>query len=471
MSTGLGDTNAACLAAGARHWLGSVGSLVSEPGDGALTLSAAATGTAAGTSTLARTSVDAVVVVRGLVTFAFGEASAEATARSKPGVTAFATAETAVQADGADFFITATSRATGNGATWWSEASRTSFLAIDIQGLAPSGGPVTEALSSDGTITKQPAIPKGNIATFDTNVLVLAPDSLADVQVEALAIEDRLSTSTIQVVAVGEGPVVPGTPCFLVGTKASERYSTGTGDDWILGGGGHDSLNAGEGHNTAFGEAGNDWLEACTGDDWLFGGIGNDVLLGGDGENLLYGGAGHDTIFGGTGQDRIRDGRGNDVVYAGDGDNTFILGGNRAGADGNDCFFAGSGADWYVLERAFGSDTIHGFRVAEGDRLVLDAGDWDSAESLRQMNGESLFLRRTGDDLIFTFRQGSVTSYLTLDDFFDLNAEYDAILAGRLPDWRAVPLLSAMVVDSDTDAAAADRLFPFAAGDALSLLG
>jgi Ca2+-binding RTX toxin-like protein len=64
-----------------------------------------------------------------------------------------------------------------------------------------------------------------------------------------------------------------------------------------------DTLTGNEVNNTLKGLAGNDVLNGLAGDDVLDGGSGNDQLDGGDGNDFLLGGAGADTLTGGSGID------------------------------------------------------------------------------------------------------------------------------------------------------------------------
>ena len=77
----------------------------------------------------------------------------------------------------------------------------------------------------------------------------------------------------------------------LIGSKFSDDFTFGGGNDVLLGNGGNDKL---------YGEGGNDYLN---------GGIGNDVLNGGTGKNQLIGGKGKDifALSKGKGFDMIKD--------------------------------------------------------------------------------------------------------------------------------------------------------------------
>jgi hypothetical protein len=76
---------------------------------------------------------------------------------------------------------------------------------------------------------------------------------------------------------------------YIVGTSAANTISTTATvagqalatvrDDYILAGGGADTLNAGGGNDWIYGEAGNDKLNGEGGRDWLFGGAGADQFI------------------------------------------------------------------------------------------------------------------------------------------------------------------------------------------------
>ncbi|MGG5812496.1 calcium-binding protein [Falsiroseomonas sp. CW058] len=442
-----------------------------EPGDAPMSVLATATGTATGENTLAAGHVSATVIDRGAVTLAFGTATATATA-SDP-ASAFATAATGVEVAGADLALSRTTQASGSGTfagqAWWTEQSTTVFLAVDIDGWQPSAGPIAiHHLENEAPVRVAP--PGGNLASFTTDIAAFGENTLVDVQVEAIAVEDRLSSVSILAAAQANGSPSAVPDEVRMGGVRSDRMLFGAGDDWAFGGFGNDTILAGQGDNTAFGNAGNDSLQGLAGDDWLFGGDGNDVLLLGDGRNIGDGGDGNDRITGGGGADAIRAGRGNDTVEGGGGDDTFLLGdGNRAG-DGNDLFTGGGGADWYVLAGAFGRDTVRDFRLAEGDRLVVGDGDWEGAAALAARNGQDVTLQRAGRDLVVTMLDGQPASRLTLTDFFVLNPAFAATRAGLLNDAAALPLLQQVFHGSDGDAAYAERTMTFGVADMLSLI-
>lgn len=83
----------------------------------------------------------------------------------------------------------------------------------------------------------------------------------------------------------------------LKGDDESNLFSSGVGNDWLVGRAGGDTL---------FGASGDDFLKGCRGRDSLNGGDDADTLRGGRGNDFLDGGAGHDLLSGGGGDDVFR---------------------------------------------------------------------------------------------------------------------------------------------------------------------
>jgi len=115
----------------------------------------------------------------------------------------------------------------------------------------------------------------------------------------------------------------------LLGEQA-DRFVGGEYRDVVAGAAGNDELR---------GNRGFDRLEGGSGDDWLLGGPGADELFAGSGNDVVMAGFGHDTLTGGAGDDRLRGGYGGDL---------FLL--------------------------SSGQDVIEDFRIADNDRLGLEAG-------------------------------------------------------------------------------------------------
>ena len=448
-------------------------SFVPEARDGGMVVTALGNADAIGRNTFSDAAVEVQLYQRGLVSLTLGTLAFTAHALSGPGAPAYATAETQVEAAGADVFIARTVHASGAGETgtgsWSAATTTTSFFAMDVQGFGLAGGPLISATTREVALDRADAAISGNLASFSVATQAFGDNTLNDVAVSALTLEDQLSTVSVQVTMAG---TPAGGDSFRLGTSRGETIVAGNGSDWIFGGGGNDTILAGAGDNTLFGNAGNDKLQGGDGQDWAFGGAGRDQLLLGNGANIAFGGADDDSIYGGSGSDWIDAGAGDDLVQAGGGSNTIRMGGNGWFGDGNDVFTGGNGADWYLLTGAFGYDRINGFSLAQGDRLVAQAGDWESTAGLNAVNGSTVWLSRglfDARDLVVTMAIDSGLSILVLDDFFGLNPNYTAQRFGALGDAAALPILRAIFEDGDTSAEAADRIAAFAPGDYLTM--
>ena len=157
---------------------------------------------------------------------------------------------------------------------------------------------------------------------------------------------------------------------------------TGTGNKYLDGGEGNDTLTGGNGADTLVGGAGNDELNVygSTGNKSLDGGDGNDSLTGGTGSDTLVGGAGNDVLMDqSSGADSLLGGAGNDElnVYTGTG-NKYLDGG-----DGNDTLQGGLGND--TLTGGLGIDDLQGgagndvYYVSDMTDYIYDSGGTDTA--------------------------------------------------------------------------------------------
>ncbi|BCM25591.1 calcium-binding protein [Methyloradius palustris] len=88
---------------------------------------------------------------------------------------------------------------------------------------------------------------------------------------------------------------------------------------------GNDAIGLDDTSNTAYADAGDDYVYGNGGDDKLFGEEGSDYLDGGDGSDSLVGGAGDDSLFGQAGNDTLIGSTGSDYMSGGDGSDTFIV--------------------------------------------------------------------------------------------------------------------------------------------------
>ncbi len=191
----------------------------------------------------------------------------------------------------------------------------------------------------------------------------------------------------------------------LQGSQFDDVLTGDSGDNYLLGAGGRDRLN---------GRAGNDLLSGGDGNDILVGSAGGDINAGGLGDRdaidfsrsrgavelslelgngwlgeasndtfidieYVYGSAFNDTIGGDGEINRLIGNDGDDVIEAGGG-NDYVLGGGGA-----DTMTGGDGRDVFVLEAAFGNDTVTDFSAGKGlgDRLWFqDLGFDDFADVL-----------------------------------------------------------------------------------------
>ena len=219
----------------------------------------------------------------------------------------------------------------------------------------------------------------------------------------------------------------------LLGGDGNDYLSayTGTGNKFLDGGAGLDSLYGGTGNDTLLGQddndslsgyEGDDSLNGGTGNDSLFGSAGNDSLIGGDGDDSLSGGDGNDLINGGSGNDRLSDQtNGSDTLLGGDGDDdldTYTGAGNKLldGGTGNDTLYGGSGSD--TLIGGDGNDKLTG---SDGnDSLIGGAGN---DKLYDQAGGIDTLLGGDGDDYISVYTG-------TGNKFLDGGAGQDSLHGG-----------------------------------------
>ncbi|MGE3916628.1 MAG: calcium-binding protein, partial [Hyphomicrobiaceae bacterium] len=137
---------------------------------------------------------------------------------------------------------------------------------------------------------------------------------------------------------------------ILIGDGNANNLWGLDGLDYIVGGGGNDTIYTGNGASgsvgdVALGDEGNDYIAATSGAAFLYGGDGSDSLIGGGGNDWLFGGG-----FGAatTGIDYLAGGMGNDVLAVGSSGGSAYL----AGGEGNDTLYGGNGG--------IGNDTLIG---------------------------------------------------------------------------------------------------------------
>lgn len=171
-------------------------------------------------------------------------------------------------------------------------------------------------------------------------------------------------------VITGEGPVH-----VVAGGEGADEITLGDTPAYAFGGGGDDTITAGEGASALFGGAGADVLVTGNTDGWADGGDGDDTISGGAGDDRLWGGAhgagdsavqDDDTIDGGAGDDEIAGGYGADVLSGGAGDDVI----DHLGRVEEELSAQRHEFGWHIDNDA---DTLDG--GAGNDTLIMDRAD------------------------------------------------------------------------------------------------
>ena len=204
-----------------------------------------------------------------------------------------------------------------------------------------------------------------------------------------------------------------------------------SGDDWVYGDDGNDTIRGLGGHDTLFGDDGRDTLHGAAGNDWLYGGEGNDELHGGEGNDFLFGEDGDDELYGGDNNlDYLEGGAGADLLDGGDGDDTaayygsdagvrvslapfLLIGGNSGGdAEGDTLVniedLVGSRYD----DELYGNDQANVLWGMEGNDL-LDGGD--GADAMRGGTGNDHYIIDAADVVTEYADEGIDTVHVRID--------------------------------------------------------
>jgi uncharacterized protein (TIGR03118 family) len=180
-----------------------------------------------------------------------------------------------------------------------------------------------------------------------------------------------------------------------IATKLLEKDPSifgGDGDDVLHGTKESDFFQAGKGNNTMFGNQGDNVFAAAEGNDIAHGGNGADFFYLGDGNNTMHGkngigifmaGEGNDTAYGGADRDLFILGNGNNTVHTGNGMNIVMTGNGKdiihGGSDrdyiytgaGDDIIYGGKGNN--VISAGIGNDVV---KLGKGaNKLILDIGE------------------------------------------------------------------------------------------------
>ena len=205
----------------------------------------------------------------------------------------------------------------------------------------------------------------------------------------------------------------------LFGNNLANNLTEGVAADNILGAGGNDTLNGGDGNHSIYGDWANDSLNSGAGEDFMYGGEGKDalnaleadidngighdvdifpippipippfppgIIIGTPGSDsitgtprgdIIYARGGNDTVNGLAGNDRIYGELGNDSLSGGAGNDTL------SGGAGNDTLTGGAGSDRFLFNTALataGVDRITDFSIPH-DKIVLDKSVFSALET------------------------------------------------------------------------------------------
>ena len=228
----------------------------------------------------------------------------------------------------------------------------------------------------------------------DTATATFTVSGINDGTVQGTAGDDIINPDIPYVDA--DGDIVDANDAILPGDVGN--------DDLILGFGGNDSIDAGEGDDVVFGGTGNDTIEGGAGNDQLMGNDGDDVITGGDGDDMIFGAEGDDSLAGNAGNDKIEGSEGDDTIRGGDGeddlwgglDDDTVFGGDDndtvAGGAGNDTLDGGTGDDLVLGED--GDDSIQG---GTGDDSI-DGGAGN--DNINAGQGNDVVAGGDGNDVI-----------------------------------------------------------------------
>ncbi len=187
----------------------------------------------------------------------------------------------------------------------------------------------------------------------------------------------------------------------VLGGQGDDYLNGNAEDDWVSGDKGSDIVLGGSGDDTAGGGVGDDYVSGDAGDDQVSGDNGDDAVMGGLGDDFVYGGLGDDVLSGDKGADVVRGGQGADQVQGGDGDDWL------SGDKGSDTVTGGAGADVFHGSKDTGTDLITDFNLAQGDKVLLDAG---VTYTLAQVGADTVVSMTGGAQMIL---QGVQLSTLT----------------------------------------------------------
>lgn len=278
---------------------------------------------------------------------------------------------------------------------------------------------VTHHTVTGNTIEGEDNLDTGNTGSQDA-VTVTIPYEVVSIEI---IYEPGSDVGNTGLAGIGDlnFEIVPSGDDYLDGGAGNDTINGMTGDDVVIGGTGDDSLDGSAGEDTLYGgddqdsilgglgndvisgDAGDDTARGGRGNDTIDGGLGNDSLYGNEGDDSITGGAGNDSIYGETGDDYVSGGDGDDSLEGNEGDDTLIGGagndwirgsfGNDSieGNEGDDYLWGGYGDDTFAFADNFGNDTVEGEEAFEtdGDTIDLSAVTSDLTIDLTSANPET----------------------------------------------------------------------------------
>lgn len=326
------------------------------------------------------------------------------------------TVQSGLVRDGNEILASSTFTQIVNGQSVTKEALAANFIAN------PNGSSFSQ--SGTGTITTT----EGNLTSYT------AADPLTGTAGEIIDVAQKGVNNAIG--GSGNDTLIgDATNNWLAGGLGADSINAGAGDDVILfdaldtidGGDGNDIaqvigdtgvvLNLAQSHIEAVvGGRGDDiligggrssvFIKAGDGNDIMIGGAANDVLSGENGDDLIDGGAGNDLMRGGRGNDQLLGGTGDDILIGGQDDDTLnggagndVLKGEQGddhldGGDGiNTAQFSGSFADYRISQLSAGDASTPAVW-----RVVDTHTGRDGADTLTNINKVS-FADVSGIDL------------------------------------------------------------------------
>ncbi len=166
----------------------------------------------------------------------------------------------------------------------------------------------------------------------------------------------------------------------MFGDEGDNVFVAAEGNDIAHGGNGADLFYLGDGNNTMFGKNGIGIFMAGDGNNTAHGGKDRDLFLFGDGNNTVHTGNGMNIVMTGKGKDIVYGGNDRDYIYTGAGDD-IIHGGNGndliSAGTGNDVIYLGNGANKLILDKGEGAATVRNFNANDSISLGTTASKAD----------------------------------------------------------------------------------------------